>query len=85
MRVCGSAGPPRSVIVNDFCLVGVTITPDETEARFAGDADRVLAVAIPLQGFKLVTGRKAQGRQLGGRCQHAQLAQRGILKVGEFP
>ena len=75
----------RSVIIDDLGFVGVTVAPNETEPPFAGDADRVLAVAIPLQGFKLVTGRKAQGRKLGGRCQHTQLAQRGILNVGEFP
>jgi hypothetical protein len=41
----------------------------------------VLTLAIMLEGFELVSGRKAKGGYFGSGGQHAQFAQGSVLKV----
>jgi len=50
-----------SVIVDNLDVMSVAVAPNETKAPFVGDADRMLTPAIMLEGFELVSGRKAKG------------------------
>ena len=70
-----------SVIVDNLDVMSVTVAPNETKAPFVGDADGMLTLAIMLEGFELVPGRKAKGGQLRGGGQHAQFAQGSVLNI----
>ena len=49
-----------SVVVHDLDRVGAFASPYEAQAPLVVDANTVLAPAIALQCFQMVTGRDAQ-------------------------
>src|SRR5207237_5639411 len=57
------AMPSSSVIVNDFDILGAVVAPHETYPPLIIDADRMLAPAVSLQGFKTIARRRAQVAQ----------------------
>lgn len=63
-----------SVVVDDFYVVGVAVTPSETDTPLVVDPDAVLAFAIAFEGFEPIGRRYAQIVQHAGVPQHAQLA-----------
>jgi len=62
------------MIVSDFDLFRVTVGPDEANSILAVDPDRVLPLALPLKGLKLIRRRRLQIMQAGGSMHHEQLA-----------
>jgi hypothetical protein len=49
-----------SVVVDDFYVVGVAVTPSETDTPLVVDPDAVLAFAIAFEGFEPIGRRYAQ-------------------------
>jgi hypothetical protein len=62
------------VVIDDLDFVHTIVTPDEAQPPLIVDADAVLAPAVSLEQFKLVSGRYSQARQLGRSVQLHQLA-----------
>ena len=71
-----------SVVIDDFHVVGVAVSPTEADAPLIVNPDAVLAFALPLQGFEPIGRRNAQIIQHGGVAQHAQFASCHGLDIG---
>src|SRR5215207_9241658 len=70
------------MVVDDLDILGSSIDPAEADAPLIVDADRVLALAIPLQGFEPVSRRDFQILQPACDVEQAELPQGRILKIG---
>jgi len=71
-----------SVIVHDLDLMRPILAPDETDAPLVVDADAVLPLAVPFQGFELVPRRNPQVRQFGAAwsCSSLRRATRSMFR-----
>lgn len=69
------------VIVDNLYLGGFAVFPDETDAPLVVDADTVLTLAVALERFEPVAGRRPQIVQFHCLMQKEQLttATRSIL------
>ena len=64
----------RSVVINNFDLVGVSIAPHETDPPLIVDANAVLSLSISVQRLQTVTRRSSQISQLGCTIELSQFA-----------
>lgn len=62
------------MIVDDFNIVGITVTPNETNPPLVIDANGMLTFAIAVQRFQPVTGRGAKVRK-----------RLSVVNLGQFP
>src|SRR5216683_2087154 len=65
------------MIIGNFHIEGMAITPHEADSPLVVDANRVLPFAITSQRFQMIAGRRSEDTQLGGSVELQQLAQRG--------
>ena len=61
------------MIVDDFHVVAMAITPNKTDSPLIVDPNRVLPFAIASQSFQLISGRRRQNVQLRGGVKLEQL------------
>ena len=73
------------MIVDDFHVVGISVSPSEADAPLVVDTDAELPGAIALQRFQPVGRRGAQVRELDCGVQHIQLAECGTLQLRAEP
>jgi hypothetical protein len=59
--------------------------PPEADAVLIVDADRVLALAVALQGLKSIAGRREQILKYDGIVEHLKLSLDDPLDVSETP
>jgi hypothetical protein len=64
----------RSVVINNFDLVGVSIAPHETDPPLIVDANAVLSLSISIQRLQTVTRRSSQISQLGCTVELSQFS-----------
>lgn len=57
------------MVVHDLDFIGVTVPPDEANAKSVIDSDAMLAFAVAFQGFQSVTGKNRQILQLVRRIE----------------
>jgi hypothetical protein len=60
------------VIVNDFHVVGITVTPDKTKTPLIVNPDTMLPLAFAAQSFKMVPRRRGQIAQFRSAVQLKQ-------------
>lgn len=68
-----SGGTRLGVMVGQFGLVGMSITPDEADAVLLVYADAVLARAVAAQYFEAVAGGRAEVLYARRGVQHSEL------------
>ena len=73
------------MIIHDLDLVGVPITPDETNPPLVIDANAVLSGPVSRQRFQPVAGWHTQILQRPRTVQVFELAPRRVLNVGWQP
>ena len=64
------------MVVGDFDVGGVAVTPDDAHAELVVHPDGMLAVAIAFEGFQPVGGRDAERVERDSRVQHGELTLR---------
>jgi len=64
------------VIVDNFYLVRVAISPHKTDSPLVIHADAVLPGAVSVQSMKPIAGRRPQIRELFRRVKRQQLPSR---------
>jgi hypothetical protein len=69
------------MIIDDFDVKCVTVTPLETDPPLLVDPNAVLALAIALQSLKLIRARNRKVFQISSRIQLLQLHQCPLLNV----
>lgn len=69
------------MIIHDFNLAGVALTPQKADPPLFIDANAVPAFAVAFERFQVVARRHGQLLQLGGRVQEQQFASGAALKV----
>ena len=74
MRLSHFFAAPFLVIINDFHVVAVAVTPDKTDSPLLVDPNRVLPFPVASQRFQLIPR---------GRSQYAKF--RGRVKLEQFP
>ena len=75
-----------SVVVDDFDVVRIPVTPDEADAPLVVDADAVLALPAPRQPLETVRRREPQVVDAVGIVQHAELPEcHGLDVAGKLP
>ncbi len=62
-----------SVIVDDFYIVGILVTPNEADTVLIVDADAVLAPAITLERFKSIARRNSKVVKLERCVENGEL------------
>jgi len=62
------------VIIHDFYIVGIAITPDKADAPLGVDADAVLPFPIAFEYFQVIARRRPQIAGFGGNIQLSQLS-----------
>jgi hypothetical protein len=67
------------MIIDDFHVPGVRPLPDKADSEPVIDPDTILALAVPLQGFQLVTRRAAQVLESGRGIQNPKFSQGRLL------
>jgi hypothetical protein len=67
------------MIISDFNLPGVTLSPLETDAPLIIDTDGILSSALTFQQFKPIARRNAQVGQDRCSVQQSQLIQGPLL------
>ena len=73
------------MVIDDLNLVGIPITPDETNSPLVIDADAVLPSPVAVQGFQPVSRWHAQVLQRPSTVQVFELAPGCVLQVGRQP
>ncbi len=71
------------MIIGNFHIEGMAITPHEADSPLVVDANRVLPFAITSQRFQMIAGRRSEDTQLGGSVELQQLAQSNALEGTE--
>jgi hypothetical protein len=71
------------VIVHDLDAMDAIFPPQEADAPLVVDADAVLPLSIPLQGFQSISGRNPQTGQFSGGMELQQLPSRDPFDVPE--
>jgi len=71
------------MIIRDFDIVGIAISPHKANSPLIVDANAVLALAIASQRFQAVAWRRNQIAQLSRDVQLAQLSLCHSLKFSE--
>jgi hypothetical protein len=61
------------VIIHDFHVVGIAITPNKADVPLVVDADAVPPFSIASQSFQAIPWRRPQITELGGNIQLPQL------------
>ena len=69
------------MIVDDFNVQGVTVTPPEADPPLLIDPDAVLAFSIALQSLELIRARNRKIPQISSSIQLLQLHQRPLLNL----
>jgi hypothetical protein len=64
------------VVVRDFDVGGVAVTPDEADAELVVHPNAMLTTAISFHGFQPVCGRSAKRVDRGGGVHHGKLTLR---------
>jgi len=62
------------VIVHDFNVVSVAVSPHETETPLIVDPNAVLPRSVAMQCFQAIAGRSCQVAQFGGAIQLPKLS-----------
>jgi hypothetical protein len=62
------------VVISDFNVVSVSVTPDEAHAKLVINPDRVLSLSIPEQRLQAVAWRNSKIIQLSSCVQHLQFS-----------
>jgi len=63
------------MIIDNFHVMEMAVTPDETDSPLIVDANGVLAFPISPQGFQLVSGRRRQDAKFRSSVQLKQFAE----------
>ena len=69
------------MVVRDFHVVCIAVTPSEANAPLVIDADAVLALSVPRQLFEPIAGRHTQILHAARVVEHAQLTQGRLLNA----
>ena len=48
------------MIIHDFYVIGISVSPNKADSPLVIDTDAVLAPAVAFQGFQMIVGRYAQ-------------------------
>ena len=72
------------MIIYDFDVASLSISPHEAHAPLIVDANAVLPLPVSGQGLQAISGRDLQVAQLRRGIDHAQLSPRHIRKTLEF-
>ncbi len=72
----------RLMIVHDFDLIRMTVSPLEADTPLVVDANAVLPFPRPAKFFESIGGRGAQITQRRGVVKHPELAQGYLLNLG---
>jgi len=62
------------VVIRNFHIVGIALTPDKADAPLVVDADAVLPFPVAFQCFQVIARRRPQITKLGGNIQLPQLS-----------
>jgi hypothetical protein len=54
------------MIIDDFHIVAMAVTPNKTDSPLVIDPNRVLSFPITSQCFPLISGRRSQNAQFSG-------------------
>ena len=68
------------MIIHDFHVVCMAISPNKTDPPFFIDADRILSLPIAAQGLQLIARRRSKNPQFRCSMQLQQFSQRNPLK-----
>jgi hypothetical protein len=60
------------VVIDNFYVVGISVTPVETDTPLVIDANAVLALPIPVKRFETVCRRNTQVLERNRPIQHAK-------------
>jgi hypothetical protein len=64
------------VVVHDFDVIGIRVSPSKANPPLVVDSNAVLASPIASQGFEAITGRHPEVLKRHRGVQHQQLASR---------
>jgi hypothetical protein len=62
------------MIINDFNVMGIMVSPDKTYPPLDIDSDRILPVSVTAQTFQMIRRRCPQVREFRGSIQLSQPA-----------
>src|SRR6266404_4080213 len=75
----------ESMVVHDLHVQRFAVFPQKADAPLLVDADAVLALAIALERFELISRRHAQIAEIRGRIKILQLLSRTLLDLSVKP
>lgn len=62
------------MIIHDFYVVGIAVTPNKADSPLLIDTNTVLPSSIPFERFEVIPGWRTQIAQLSGDVELAQLS-----------
>ena len=73
------------MVIDDFNIIGIALSPDEADAPWVVNADAVLTDTIVFEGFQHSARRQGQGFKPGCRIHLQEFSERDPLRVGTEP
>ena len=73
------------MIIDNFNIVYIPVTPGETDTPLPVDANAVLTLSVSVQGFKMIARRDPKGFLIHCSFKHIQFPQRDPFYGAKFP